>query len=177
MRRLANAQVTDDAWLSAVNQQCGLDITRLTIRFWNATFDPKEMGIVEQFAFPTKKGIIWNRPDGGMRVLVDDEVPHYITLGRFLLFAGLIKAIQSNGELSFAKVGGPPINWNNVRVFFNGSEADRVISADAILETIEYYKKDKAGNLVTNKEKGIVETVKFRGIVKIVPASEPQTFF
>lgn len=177
MRRLANAQATDAAWLSAVATQCGMDMTILTIDYWNKTFDLKEMGNVEFLQLPDLEGIKWVRPDGGMPLLVTDQVPEYITLARFLLFAGVIKGIQSNGELSYVKVGGPPMNWNHAKVYFNGREMEKVIAADAVLNTIEFYKSDKSGKTITNEEKGTVETIKIAGIVRIVPASAPLTFF
>jgi hypothetical protein len=177
MRTLATAQVTDEAWFIAVSKQCGMSIGDLTIDTWNEGFDVLEMGTVEKLVLPDTTGIVWNRPDGGMPMFIDDAAPEYITLARFLLFAGLIKAIELNGELSYAKVGGPPLNWKNAKVYLNGNDMENVVSADAILGTVEFHKKNKQGELLTNKEKGIIEMAKISGIVKIVPGEQPLTFF
>ncbi len=177
LRRLANAQVTDATWLSASIEACGLDTTKLTIDHWNKNFDIKEMGTVEKFYLLEDTGIKWNRPDDGMPMVITDKVPWHIILTRFLLFAGVIKGMQLNGEVTFAKVGGPPLNWNGLKVYFNDREMEKIIYADAILGVIEFYKKGSDGKPLTTEDGDSLVPVRLSGIVKIVDTGKPLTFF
>lgn len=174
MKTLIYTQPTDDAWILAVNECIGMDVRLLNIEYWNKTFDNKEIGTVEELKSPD--GLIWNRPDGGIPMVVTDPVPQQITLARFLMLAGIIKLLKEIGELSFATVGHPE-EWNRCSVYLNGSKQESVITADALLGTITFYMKDRNGTFITNPKGDEFEIGQISGMVSIVVNKNVQTFF
>ena len=176
LQNLIHAQTTDDAWLSYVHGATGTDPKGLTIDSWNKNFDAKNYGTIEEITLPDGQGIQWNRPDGGMPMVAMNTTPEQIILARFLMFANIIGILQKQGELSFAKVGFPE-NWNRVTIYFNGRKESQVVSADALLGTVEFYMKNEHGKFKVLTGTDEFETVRVSGRVKIVVEEKPHTFF
>lgn len=175
MRTLVNTQKPDSAWLSAVNELSPVPLTRLNIFYWNRVFNPKEYGTLERTTIEEKPTIVWNRPDGGMPIALEEGDEPMITFGRFIMYFEIMKHLQAIGQLSFVKVG-YPANWRNVIVHFNGKIYDGSISADALLNTIEVLTKDNKGRFQYD-ENQVPKTELLHGAVSIEVRKESQSFF
>lgn len=175
LRMLATAQVTDEAWLSAASEVVGFALKQITVERWMEEFDLSQRGKVEKIIIDEKEGFQWNRPDDGTPLFMIADVPEHIILSRYLLFSNLIDALKKDNQASFMKAG--LLGWDACKIYLNGQEMSFVMSADAILNTVECAVKDKAGKWILSEDKSSIETQKLSGIVRIVMQQERQSFF
>ncbi len=123
--------------------------------------------------------IKWVRPDGGPTepyfVMPIDADPFsffmYIWLHAFIMLD-----LQINGLCSYVEVGGPPDNWKDLSVFFDGQESTACSSACALTGTCVVPDRNDQGNLVRDEHEDKVKTKIIRGHV-IIASTKDKSFF
>ena len=68
--------------------------------------------------------------------------------------------MKTEDLILYAKVGGPPNNWHNIRVFLNDVDIGGVIEADVKNGWLIKYKRNEKGKLVLNDTRDEVLTEK-----------------
>lgn len=175
IRNLIQAQQYDNAWYFSAGAILDVYPTKLLKTGWVNDHWKSEWGQINIETVNDENILIWNRPDGGPLLgtaYTDDD--YNICCIKFALNGALIKALQSVGQLSYARVGFPE-SWANCVVTVNSKEINGVYEADVIQGYCLVPKRDSKGSLVAVD--GEIQQERVIGSVEIIVKKERQAFF